>query len=53
MYRFRMSLGDRMRAARSAAKLTQTQLAARLGVSRAAVSMFEAGKTTPSLHTML
>lgn len=53
MYRFLMALGDRMRAARTAANLSQTELAARIGVSRAAVSQFEAGKATPRLDTLI
>lgn len=42
-----MTLGARIRTAREAAKLTQQQLADRVGVSRAAVGLWESGTHAP------
>lgn len=47
------SLGDRLRARRNAVGLTQEKLAARCGVSRAAVAQWEAGVTRPSLDNLV
>lgn len=44
----RLAQGRRIAAARRAAGLTQTALAARLLVSGQSVSMWEAGQTSPS-----
>jgi len=41
------SIGARMRAAREAAGLTQVELAARLGVRQAQVSLYESGAREP------
>jgi putative transcriptional regulator len=46
-------LGNHIRAARTAKKLTQEVLAERLGVSSETISHFERGVTTPSLKTLL
>lgn len=48
-----LSLGDRIRARRSAIGLTQEKLAAQCGVSRAAVAQWEAGVTRPSLDNLV
>lgn len=47
------SLGDRIRARRDAVGLTQEKLAAKCGVSRAAVAQWEAGVTRPSLDNLV
>lgn len=46
-----MSLGDRIKAYRKAAKLTQTELGAAAGIRKSAVSMIESGKSEPSLNS--
>ncbi len=47
------TLGDRIRARRDAVGLTQEKLAAKCGVSRAAVAQWEAGVTRPSLDNLV
>lgn len=44
----RQSLGQYIRARRRAARLTQAQVAGRIGVSPQAVSLWENDETTPS-----
>jgi transcriptional regulator with XRE-family HTH domain len=46
-------LGERIREQRSTAKLTQQQLAQRLGVSVAYVSLIERGRRNPPYTTVL
>lgn len=54
MYPSRMpTVGHRMKTARIAAGFNQSQLATKLGVSRAAISLFESGKTLPSAETLI
>ncbi|WP_021591289.1 cupin domain-containing protein [Actinomadura welshii] len=45
-------LGDRLRAARQAKKLSTRQLARKLGVSPALVGHIETGRTLPSINTL-
>lgn len=47
------TLGQRIRARRDAAGLTQEKLAVQCGVSRAAVAQWEAGVTRPSLDNLV
>jgi len=47
------TLGSRIRARREAVGLTQEKLAAKCGVSRAAVAQWEAGVTRPSLDNLV
>lgn len=47
-----MGLGDRIKAYRKAAKLTQTELGAAAGIRKSAVSMIESGKSEPSLKVL-
>lgn len=47
-----MDVGDELRAARTAARLTQTELAAAGATSQAAVSAYEAGRKAPSVATL-
>ncbi|WP_435109425.1 helix-turn-helix transcriptional regulator [Nocardiopsis synnemataformans] len=42
-----MTLGDRIRTARQRARLTQEQLAARVGVGRRTIDNWENGRTSP------
>lgn len=48
-----ITLGQRIRARREAAGLTQEKLATHCGVSRAAVAQWEAGVTRPSLDNLV
>lgn len=48
---FRQSFGSRLRAARRQAGITQRDLAARIGVSPACLSMYEHGKRLPNIET--
>ena len=48
-----MIVAQRLKAARLACKLTQSQVAEILGVDRSAYTYYETGKTTPSLPNML
>jgi SOS-response transcriptional repressor LexA len=48
-----LTLGQRIRARREAAGLTQEKLATHCGVSRAAVAQWEAGVTRPSLDNLV
>lgn len=55
MARFRSKLeglGERLREARTAAGVTQEQLAEAIGVSRPAVSQYEHGEMRPGLDTL-
>jgi transcriptional regulator with XRE-family HTH domain len=45
--------GARLRELRSAARLTQRELAKRSGTSSAAISNFEAGNNAPTLGTLV
>ena len=47
------SLGDRLRKAREHAKLTQSQLAAQIGIARASVTNYETSRTTPNRPILL
>lgn len=47
-----MQLGHRIRAARTAAGLTQIELARRMGTGQAEVSKIENGRHLPQLSTM-
>jgi len=47
-----MTTGERIKAYRKAAKLTQTELGSAAGIKKSAVSMIENGKTEPSLKTL-
>lgn len=49
---FAEEIGARIRAAREAAGLSQADVARRLGVSRASVSLWEAGERMPGLDTV-
>ncbi len=44
--------GEKIRKARTAAGLTQAELAGKVGVTHSAVSYFESGKTDPSAGTL-
>lgn len=47
-----MTSGDRIKAYRKAAKLTQTELGSAAGIKKSAVSMIESGKSEPSLKVL-
>lgn len=47
------AVGVRIRDARQRAKLTQTELAQRLDMTRSSVANFEAGRQRVTLHTLL
>jgi transcriptional regulator with XRE-family HTH domain len=47
-----MTFGERLRAIRRAAGLTQVELAARSGVSQPSISQYEAGDTEPAWSTV-
>ena len=42
---------ERLKAERKKAKMTQEQVAEKLGVTRVAYTLYETGKTQPSLET--
>ena len=46
-------LSQRLKAARKACKLTQSQVAEILGIDRSAYTYYETGKTTPSFANLL
>jgi len=46
------SLGDRLRQARTNAKLTQSELASRVGVTNGLISSIEVGRGDPSLRLL-
>lgn len=48
-----MAVGQRLRAARRACKLTQSQVAEILGIDRSAYTYYETGKTSPNLPNLL
>ncbi|MEV5850708.1 helix-turn-helix transcriptional regulator [Streptomyces sp. NPDC051985] len=48
--RFYLSVGDRIRDARSAARLTQAELAASLGLARSSIANIEGGRQRLPLH---
>ncbi|MCX4973185.1 helix-turn-helix domain-containing protein [Streptomyces sp. NBC_00620] len=48
--RFYASVGDRIRGARSASRLTQAQLAASLGLARSSIANIESGRQRLPLH---
>ncbi|MFF5006962.1 helix-turn-helix domain-containing protein [Streptomyces phaeochromogenes] len=48
--RFYVSVGDRIRGARSAARLTQAQLATSLGLARSSIANIESGRQRLPLH---
>lgn len=48
-----LTLGDRLRRLRKAKRLTATQLAAQVGISRTTLASVEAGDPTPSIGTYL
>lgn len=48
--RFYRAVGERVRGARNAARMTQTALAARLGITRSSVANLEAGRQRIPLH---
>lgn len=48
-----VAIGRRIRYARQAAKMSQTDLAAKLGVERAAVSFWENGTRAPKYETLI
>jgi transcriptional regulator with XRE-family HTH domain len=47
-----LTLGQRLRAARKTAGLTQKQAAKRAGVFQASISCYERGKTAPSFEVL-
>jgi transcriptional regulator with XRE-family HTH domain len=47
-----MAIGRAIRAARKAAKLPMTEIAARCGISQPYLSQLENGKASPSIHTL-
>lgn len=47
------SLGDRLRKARDHARLSQSELAARVGISRASVTNYETSRTAPNRPVLL
>lgn len=47
-----MSFGDRVKTLRRAAGMTQQDIANRLGITAAAVGMWECGKARPRLDTL-
>lgn len=53
LHSLRLAFGDRLRAARREAGLTQEQLAERAGIDRAAVSEIERGQRDARLSTLL
>ena len=48
-----VAFGKRLRAARKAAGLTQSELAERASIHRVSVARFEAGKVDPSFTTVV
>ncbi|MFI2353048.1 helix-turn-helix domain-containing protein [Streptomyces sp. NPDC019443] len=48
--RFYMAVGERVRGARTAARMTQAGLAAQLGLTRSSVANLEAGRQRIPLH---
>ena len=48
-----MVVAQRLKAARQACKLTQSQVAEILGIDRSAYTYYETGKTSPSLSNLL
>ena len=48
-----MTLGNKISALRSAAQISQEDLAEKLGVSRQAVSKWESGATQPELPKLI
>ena len=48
-----MVVAQRLKAARKACKLTQSQVAEILGIDRSAYTYYETGKTSPSLSNLL
>ena len=48
-----LEIGDRLRALRRKKKLSQTQVAARLNLSKASVSGYENNTKTPSLDVLI
>ncbi|MEU6765236.1 helix-turn-helix transcriptional regulator [Streptomyces sp. NPDC046853] len=51
--RFYVAVGDRVRGARIASRLTQSDLAARLGLVRSSIANIEAGRQRVPLHTFV
>ncbi|MET7499564.1 helix-turn-helix domain-containing protein [Streptomyces microflavus] len=51
--RFYVTVGDRIRGARIAARLTQADLASRLGLVRSSIANIEAGRQRVPLHTLV
>lgn len=47
-----MDIGERIKAARKSAGLTQKQLGEKLGVSAAMIAQYETGKRTPKIDTI-
>lgn len=48
-----MNFGDKLRMLRTGQKLTQQQLATRLGVQKSIVSYYESGERTPSTDVLI
>jgi len=48
-----MTTGERIRTLRAAAKMTQSELSQRLGISPSAVGMYEQGRRQPDPETVL
>lgn len=51
--RFYVSVGDRVRGARTAARLTQADLARQLGLARSSIANIEAGRQRVPLHVFV
>ncbi|MET9141483.1 helix-turn-helix domain-containing protein [Streptomyces parvulus] len=51
--RFYAAVGDRIRDARSAARLTQAELAASLGLARSSIANIEGGRQRLPLHMVI
>lgn len=51
--RFYVSVGDRIRGARSASRMTQAQLAASLGLARSSIANIESGRQRLPLHVFV
>ena len=45
--------GDKLKALRKSQKLTQAELASKIGVSKWAVTSYEQGRTTPSIEVLI
>lgn len=53
LFEYSRVLGDRIRTARRARRISQEQLYLRAGISRNVLQKIESGRQNPTLHTLL